>query len=126
MTATQELLRLRRQVMERDFSRMNDRQREAVFTTEGPLLVLAGAGSGKTTVLVNRAANIVRYGQAYDSPFLSRELTQEDTDLCKEYLLDGDLPDTVRQRLAVSPCPPWRVMAITFTNKAAGELKARL
>ena len=126
MTATQELLRLRRQVMERDFSRMNDRQREAVFTTEGPLLVLAGAGSGKTTVLVNRAANIVRYGQAYDSPFLSRELTQEDTALCKEYLLDGDLPDTVRQRLAVSPCPPWRVMAITFTNKAAGELKARL
>ena len=126
MTATQELLRLRRQVMERDFSRMNDRQREAVFTTEGPLLVLAGAGSGKTTVLVNRAANIVRYGQAYDSPFLSRELTQEDTDLCKEYLLDGELSDTVRQRLAVSPCPPWRVMAITFTNKAAGELKARL
>ena len=126
MAATQELLRLRRQVMERDFSRMNDRQREAVFTTEGPLLVLAGAGSGKTTVLVNRAANIVRYGQAYDSPFLSRELTQEDTDLCKEYLLDGELSDTVRQRLAVSPCPPWRVMAITFTNKAAGELKARL
>ena len=96
MAATQELLRLRRQVMERDFSRMNDRQREAVFTTEGPLLVLAGAGSGKTTVLVNRAANIVRYGQAYDSPFLSRELTQEDAALCKEYLLDGDLPDTVR------------------------------
>ena len=126
MTATQELLRLRRQVMERDFSRMNDRQREAVFTTEGPLLVLAGAGSGKTTVLVNRAANIVRYGQAYDSPFLSRELTQEDAALCKEYLLDGELSDTVRQRLAVSPCPPWRVMAITFTNKAAGELKARL
>ena len=46
---------------------------------------------------------------------------------CKGYLLDGELPDTLsRSRLGVAPCPPWRVMAITFTNKAAGELKARL
>ena len=122
----QELLSLRRQVMERDFSRMNARQQEAVFSTEGPLLVLAGAGSGKTTVLVNRIANIVRYGQAYHSPLMSQDLTPEDVELCKGYLLDGELPNIVRSRLGVAPCPPWRVMAITFTNKAAGELKARL
>ncbi len=69
----QNLPALRRQVLERDFSRMNDRQKEAVFATEGPLLVLAGAASGKTTVLVNRIANIVRYGRAYhsDDLFLS-------------------------------------------------------
>ena len=126
MISKQELLKLRQQVMERDFSRMNDRQRQAVFSTEGPLLVLAGAGSGKTTVLVNRVANIIRYGQAYNSPFISDALTEEDIELCKGYLLDRELPDLVRSRLAVSPCPPWRVMAITFTNKAAGELKERL
>lgn len=126
MISKQELLKLRQQVIERDFSRMNDRQRQAVFSTEGPLLVLAGAGSGKTTVLVNRVANIIRYGQAYNSPFISDALTEEDVEACKAYLLDGELPDLVRSRLTVSPCPPWRVMALTFTNKAAGELKDRL
>ena len=89
MISKQDILKLRQQVMERDFTRMNDRQRQAVFSTEGPVLVLAGAGSGKTTVLVNRVANIIRYGQAYHSPFVSSALTEEDIELCKAYLLDG-------------------------------------
>ncbi len=121
------VLALRRQVMEKDFSRMNDRQQEAVFTTEGPVLVLAGAGSGKTTVLVNRIANLIRYGKAYDSDFVQPEFSPQDADDCRAYLAgEKELSDEVRGRLSVSACAPWKVLAITFTNKAAGELKERL
>ena len=58
------ILALRRAVLEKDFARMNDRQKQAVFTVNGPLLILAGAGSGKTTVLINRIANILRHAGA--------------------------------------------------------------
>ena len=62
-----DFLALRKSIIEKDFSRMNDRQFQAVTTANGPLLVLAGAGSGKTTVLVNRIAYLIRYGNAYQS-----------------------------------------------------------
>ena len=61
----EKLISLRQQIIKKDFSRMNDMQLEAVLSTKGPLLVLAGAGSGKTTVLVNRIVNLVKYGEAY-------------------------------------------------------------
>lgn len=122
----EEVLALRRKVMEKDFSRMNERQQQAVFTSQGPLLVLAGAGSGKTTVLVNRIASLIRYGTAYTSSFLQPGLTDEDLSDCESYLSGAPLSDDVRGRLSVSACRPWRIMAITFTNKAAGELKERL
>lgn len=122
-----EILALRRAVLEKDFARMNDRQKQAVFTVNGPLLILAGAGSGKTTVLINRIANILRYGDAYNSNYLRDDLDENDIAACKAYI-ENDTPLTTetQEHLSVSACAPWRIMAITFTNKAAGELKDRL
>lgn len=122
-----EILALRRAVLEKDFARMNDRQKQAVFTVNGPLLILAGAGSGKTTVLINRIANILRYGDAYNSTYLRDDLNENDIAACKAYIENGTpLTTETQEHLSVSACAPWRIMAITFTNKAAGELKDRL
>ncbi|QEY34507.1 AAA family ATPase [Caproiciproducens galactitolivorans] len=106
---------------------MNDRQREAVLHVNGPLLILAGAGSGKTTVLVNRIANIIKYGNAFSSQTVPGDLSDEEQNSIKEYLdHDIPLPQQLVDRLSVGACRPWQILAITFTNKAAGELKNRL
>ena len=98
-----------------------------MFTVNGPLLILAGAGSGKTTVLINRIANILRYGDAYNSTYLRDDLDENDIAACKAYIENGTpLTTETQEHLSVSACAPWRIMAITFTNKAAGELKDRL
>jgi DNA helicase-2/ATP-dependent DNA helicase PcrA len=120
-------LGLRKQVLEKEFSRMNREQQKAVFHTEGPLLILAGAGSGKTTVLVNRIANMIRYGCAYESSEFEEDLTEEDIAALRLYLEKSvPIPEDVGRRLSVHPVQPWQILAITFTNKAAGELKERL
>lgn len=121
------ILELRRRVMEKEFARMNDMQRKAVFSVNGPLLVLAGAGSGKTTVLINRIANLLRFGDAYESTYIQDELDDADIAACESFLESGTpLPEETARHLSVSAAAPWRVLAITFTNKAAGELKDRL
>lgn len=121
-------LLLRKQVLEKVFARMNHMQRKAVFHTEGPLLILAGAGSGKTTVLVNRIANLVRFGNAYESDRFPGGWDENDQAACQAFINGerDDLPPETEARLSVGRCQPWRIMAITFTNKAAGELKDRL
>lgn len=123
---TAEYLALRDQYIEARFARLNPVQRQAVFATEGPLLILAGAGSGKTTVLVNRIANIIRFGSAHGSRELPRTVTEADLNDLRTAVTNGrDLPRETAY-LAVRPARPWNVLAITFTNKAAGELKERL
>lgn len=119
---------IRRAIIEQRFSYLNDMQREAALQTEGPLLILAGAGSGKTTVLIQRIINILRFGKGAQSDRAPGFATQEDLTFLMEYLNDPKPEHQQRAEYlcAVEPAKPWEVIAITFTNKAARELKERL
>ena len=119
---------LRRAVIENEFARLNDMQRKAVLKTEGPLLLLAGAGSGKTTVLINRIINLLRFGCGYESELAPDWAGDDELELLAKLAADPDaLPaDEVSRLCAVDPPRPWQIIAITFTNKAAGELRSRL
>ena len=121
-------LAARKRYIQSQFGNLNSKQLEAVLTTEGPLLLLAGAGSGKTTVLINRVANLLRFGRGSDSNEVPDTVTDEDV-LFLESVAEH-CPDSDKFRAdylcAVEPPAPWNVIAITFTNKAANELKARL
>ena len=123
----QEFCALRDTYIEKQFGRLNAMQREAVFTTNGPLLILAGAGSGKTTVLVNRIANLIRFGAAHGSQWVPREVTEDDVKALRMAIMTNtDAPFWLDGMLRKDAVRSWNVMAITFTNKAAGELKERL
>lgn len=118
---------LRRQYIEAQFRGLNPMQREAVFTTQGPLLILAGAGSGKTTVLVNRIANLVRFGHAYHSAQVSQPVEAQQLEELERLVRQGGEPSAQLYRaLREQPVQPFHILAITFTNKAADELKKRL
>ena len=120
MDFTKRYCEARRSLIRAQFHRLNERQIEAVMATEGPLLILAGAGSGKTTVLINRIANLLRFGRASDCEELP---PGADEDALRR--LEAGGPEA-EELAALEPVAPWRILAITFTNKAADELKARL
>ena len=118
----------RRACIARDFAKLNPEQRRGVLTTEGPLLLLAGAGSGKTTVLIHRIANLIRFGCGSDSDEVPPTVTEEDVLFLEAQAASPT--DDGRERAdmlaALHPAVPWSIIAITFTNKAANELKERL
>ena len=118
----------RKAVIARDLQRLNPMQRKAAMTTEGPLLLLAGAGSGKTTVLIQRIYNLLTYGRGSDSDFVPDWATEEDLSFLEsfpDHPTDFEI-DRIHRLCAVDVPRPWEIIAITFTNKAAGELKERL
>lgn len=121
-------LSARQKYIAAQFSNLNDMQKEAVLTTDGPLLLLAGAGSGKTTVLIHRIANLIRFGRASDSNEIPDIITEEDIEFLENLPeIPSDYESSRADWLcALDPATPWSVIAITFTNKAANELKDRL
>ncbi len=121
-------LAARRQYIASQFQNLNDMQQQAVMTTDGPLLLLAGAGSGKTTVLINRIANLIRFGCASDSNEIPDTVTEDDVLFLENFREPASEFDHHRADClcALRPARPWNIIAITFTNKAANEMKSRL
>ena len=119
-----EFMTLRKGIIEKEFSSMNDMQFKAVTQTQGPVLVLAGAGSGKTTVLVNRVAYLIKYGDAYNTGFVP-EPDGADIDAAIAFLKENK-PMPMTWSFSYKAAKPWEILAITFTNKAANELKERI
>ncbi len=124
----QKFLRAKRALFDKVYSRrLNPEQRRAVFTVGGPLLVLAGAGSGKTTVLVNRIVFLLKYGNAYFSEVTPDGLSPEAAEILEDaFNMTEEEIEEILPQFICDPPAPWSVLAITFTNKAAGEIRDRL
>ncbi len=125
---SQRFLNAKRALFDKAFgARLNPEQRRAVYTVDGPLLVLAGAGSGKTTVLVNRIVYLIKYGNAYFSDTVPEGLSPQAAEIFEGAVnMSPEEIEAILPQFAERPAAPWSVLAITFTNKAAGEIRDRL
>ena len=128
MNFNEKFLTLKRALFDKCYASLNPMQREAVYTVNDPLLVLAGAGSGKTTVLVKRVVFLIKYGNAYYTDYVPPFADQSYLDEMEAALRDSDITaaEDMLPDFAYNACPPYRILAITFTNKAANEIKDRL
>lgn len=124
---TNEFCELRKQYIDAKFMTMNPMQKKAIYNVDGPVLVLAGAGSGKTTTIIGRIVYMVMFGHAYYSTETTFPITENDIKELKSVLAGtGSISEHLKSMLQVKPVNPQNIMAVTFTNKAAGEMKKRL
>lgn len=124
---TNEFYELRKQYIDAKFMTMNPMQKKAIYNVDGPVLVLAGAGSGKTTTIIGRIVYMVMFGHAYYSTETTFPVTEGDIKELKSVLSGtGSISEHLKSMLQVKPVSPQNIMAVTFTNKAAGEMKKRL